>query len=180
MSKQAILSCMSLFACLLIVSACAQPPTEAMSAAETKLNAAKEAGFDKYAPEEYDAAAAELAKAQGHMAAEEYSEARTAAENTIMLVDAAGEEAEVQKQLIKREVDEALPAFLERWGEISASIEQGRGRAARTLAQEASAFADSLTMELNDLKANEKWYDLKMLLESANMQADSFAERAGG
>lgn len=180
MSKQALLSCLSLITCLFVVSACAGPPNDAMEAAETKLNAAKEAEFDKYAPAEYEAAAAELAKAQNHMDAEEYSEAKTAAENTISLVDAAGEDAEVQKQLTKHDVDEALPAFMERWGKVSSSIEQGRGRAGRELAQEAKAFVDTLQVQLNDLKAAEKWYDLKMLLESANMTADSFAERAGG
>ncbi len=180
MSKQAVLSCLSIVTCLLVAAACAGPPNEAMTGAEQAVNAAMEAEVDKYAPAEYEAAAAELEKAKGHMAAEEYGDAKAAAENTIALVEAANEEMLVQKELTKREVDEALPAFLERWGEISGSIEQGRGRAARALAQEASAFADSLTVQLNDLKAAEKWYDIKMLLESANMTADGFAERAGG
>ncbi len=180
MSKQAALSCLSIVSCLLMVSACAQPPTEAMEAAEAKINGAVEAQIDKYAPTEYEAAAAEFEKAKAHMDAEEYGDAKTAAENTIALVETANQEMLVQKELTKREVDEALPAFLERWGEISGSIEQGRGSAARTLAQEASAFADSLTVQLNDLKAAEKWHDIKMLLESANMAADGFAERAGG
>ena len=180
MSKQAALSCLSIVSCLLIVAACAGPPNKAMTAAEQAVSDAMEAEVDKYAPAEYEAAAAELETAQGHMAAGDYGDAKTAAESTIALVEAANEEMLVQKELTKREVDEALPAFLERWGEISSSIEQGRGTAARELAQEASAFADSLTMQINDLNSNEKWHDLKMLLESANMTADSFAERAGG
>ncbi len=179
MSKQAFLTCLSV-ACLFVVAACAGPPTEAMDAAEAKVNGAMEAEIDKYAPAEYETAAAEFEKAKAHMAAEEYGDAKTAAENTIALVDAANQEMLVQKELTKREVDVALPAFLERWSEISGSIERGRGQAARTVAQEASAFADSLTMQLNDLKAAEKWHDLKMLLEEANMKADGFAERAGG
>ena len=180
MSKLAVLSCLSIVSCLLVVAACAGPPNEAMSAAEQAVSDAMEAEVDKYSPTEYEAAAVELEKARGHMAAQEYGDAKAAAENTIALVEAANEEMLVQKELTKREVDEALPAFLERWGEISSSIEQGRGSAARALAQEASAFADSLTVQLNDLKSGEKWYDIKMLLESANMTADSFAERAGG
>lgn len=180
MSKQAFMTCLSAVVCLFVAAACAGPPTEAMDAADAKMAGALAADIPKYAPAEYEAARVELAKAWAHMEAEEYSEAKTAAERTIELADAANEEMLVQKELTKREVDEALPAFLERWSEISGSIEQGRGRAARTLAQEASAFADSLTMQLNDLKANEKWYDLKMQLESAHMTADSFAERAGG
>ena len=180
MSKQAFLTALSVIACLFVAAACAGPPTEAMDAAQAKLDGALEAEIDKYAPAEYETAAAEFEKAQAHMEAGEYSEAKTAAESTIALVDAASEESAVQKELIKREVDEALPAFLERWGEISGSIERGRGQAARALAQEASAFADSLTMQLNELNSAEKWHDLKMLLESANVAADGFAERAGG
>lgn len=179
MSKQAYLTCLSV-ACLFVVAACAGPPTEAMDAAEAKINGALEAEIDKYAPTEYEAAAMEFEKAKAHMEAEEYGDAKAAAESTIALVDAANQEMLVQKELTKREVDVALPAFLERWGEISGSIERGRGRAARAVAQEASAFADSLTVQLNELKAAEKWHDLKMLLEEANMTADSFAERAGG
>ena len=180
MSKQAFLTCLSAVACLFVAAACAGPPTEAMDGARLAISAAMEAEVDKYAPAEYGMAAAELEKAEAHLTAEEYGDAKTAAENTMALVESASQESVVQKELTKREVDEALPAFLERWSEISSSIEQGRGSAARTLAQEASAFADSLTMQLNDLKANEKWYDIKMQLESAHMTADSFAERAGG
>ena len=180
MSKQAFLTALCVVACLFVAAACAGPPTEAMDEAERAITAAMEAEVDKYAPAEYEAAAAELEMARTHMAAEEYGDAKTAAENTIALVESASQESVVQKELTRREVDEALPAFLERWGEISGSIEQGRGQAARALAQEASAFADSLTVQLNELNTAEKWHDLKMLLESANMTADGFAERAGG
>ena len=180
MSKQAFLTALSVVACLFVAAACAGPPTEAMDGAERASADAMEAEVDKYAPAEFEVAAAELENARTHMAAEEYGEAKTAAENAMALFESASQESVVQKELTKREVDEALPAFLERWGEISGSIEQGRGRAARALAQEASAFADSLTVQLNELKDNEKWHDLKMLLESANMTADSFAERTGG
>ena len=180
MSKQALLSCLSLMTCLFMVSACAGPPNDAMEAAEKGIDDAMAAEIDKYSPVEFEAAAAELEKARGHMAAEEYGDAKTAAENTIALTEAASQESVVQKELTRREVDEAIPAFMERWSEISGSIEQGRGRAGRELAQEAKAFVDTLQVQLNDLNAAEKWHDLKMLLESANMTADSFAERAGG
>ena len=180
MSKQAVLSCLSLITCLFLVSACMGPPDDAMDAAEKGIEDAMAAEVDKYSPAEFETAAAALEKARGHMAAEEYSDAKTAAENTIALTEAASQEMVVQRELTRREVDDALPAFMERWGEISGSIEQGRGRAARVLAQEAKAFVDTLQVQLNELKTAEKWYDLKMLIESANMTADSFAERAGG
>lgn len=180
MSKQAVLICSSLIACLMIVSGCTRPPTDAMEAAEAKLNAASEAEVDKYAPVEYEAAAAELDKAQAHMAAEEYSDAKTAAERTIELIDVAGEEARVQRGLVEIEVKEAITAFRDRWKEISETIEAGRSRDARELAREAREYADSINPQLIELNSNEKWYDLKVLLEEANTTADSFAERAGG
>jgi len=180
MYRKAFLSSFSFIACLLMIAACAGPPNEAMSAADQSINDAVEAEVDKYAPEQFEAAAAELEKAKGHMEAEEYGDAKTSAENTMSLVEAASQEALVQKELTKREVDETLPAFMERWGELSNAIEGGRGRAARALAQEAAAFADTLQIQLNELRANEKWHDLKMLLESAQATADGFAGRAGG
>jgi len=179
MSNRVTLSFLSLITCLFLTSACVGPPNEAMSAAEQVINDAMAAEVDKYAPSDFGAATAALEKAKGHMAAEEYSDAKAAAENTLALIATANQEMLVQKELTKREVDETLPAFMTRWGEISGSIEQGRGRAARALAKEAKAFVDTLQVQLNELKTGEKWHDLKMLLESANTTADSFAERAG-
>lgn len=181
MSNRTILSCFSAIVCLIMVSAgCTPPPNDAMAAARDAIEQAKGNEIDKYAPKEFEVAAAELAKAEQHMAAEEYAEASEAAQKTIELTQAAGQEATVQKQLLKVDVDKKLPEFMERWGEISSSIEGGRGRAARALAAEASAFADSLTAQLNELKAGEKWYELNMSLDAANSKADEFAERAGG
>ncbi|MCY3554814.1 MAG: hypothetical protein OXH56_05775 [Gemmatimonadetes bacterium] len=123
MSKQAYLTALSVVACLIVAAACAGPPTEAMDGAERANTAAMEAEVDKYAPAEFEAATAELEMARTHMAAEEYGDAKTAAENAMALFESASQESVVQKELTKREVDEALPAFLERWGEISGSIE---------------------------------------------------------
>lgn len=179
MSNRATVFCLSLIACIFMTSACAGPPNEAMSAAEQVVKDAMAAEVDKYAPTDFEAVATALEKAKGHMAAEEYSDAKAAAENAIALVGTANQEMLVQKELTKREVNETLPAFMERWGGISGKIEQGRGRAARALAKEAKSFVDTLQVQLNDLKTAEKWHDLKILLESANTTADSFAERAG-
>ena len=180
MSNRTFLSCLSFAICSFWISACAGPPNEAMTAAEQTISNAIAAEVDKYAPTEFGEASAELEKAKAHMAAEEFSDAKVSAEKTISLIETANQEMLVQKELTKREIDNALPAFMDHWGEISGNIEKGRGREARTLAQEAKAFVDTLQIQLNDLKTAEKWYDLKVLLETANEKANSFAERAGG
>ena len=179
MSKQAYLTCLSV-ACLFVVAACAGPPTEAMDAAEQAISDAMAAEVDKYAPAEYEMAAAELEKARAHMTAEEYGDAKTAAENTMALAESASQESVVQKELTKREVDVTLPAFLERWKGISQRIESGRGRAALELSRRATEFKNTLEPQINELRSAEKWHDLKVLIESANETADGFEAEAGG
>jgi hypothetical protein len=181
MSKRAIMFCFCAVASLMLIStACTPPPNDLMAAAEDTINQMDQNQIDTYAKAHYDLVTAELAKAKQHMAAEEYTEAKETAEKTIELAKAAGEEAAVQRQLMRVDVDKKLPEFMERWSEISSSIEGGRGRAARALAVEAKAFADSLTENLNELKGSEMWYELNTALDAANATADEFAEKAGG
>ena len=161
MSKQAFLTALSVVACLFVAAACAGPPTEAMDGAERASADAMEAEVDKYAPAEFEVAAAELENARTHMAAEEYGEAKTAAENAMALFESASQESVVQKELTKREVMKPCRLSWNAGGRFRAASEQGRGRAARALAQEASAFADSLTVQLNELKDNENGTILK-------------------
>ncbi len=181
MSKRAIMFCFCAVACLMLFStACTPPPNDLMAAAENTVNQMDENQIDMYARAEYDLVTAELAKAKQHMDAEEYTEAKEAAEKTIELAKAAGQEAAVQRQLMKVDVDKKLPEFMERWSEISSSIEGGRGRAAQALAVEAKAFADSLTANLQELSGSEMWYELNAALDAASATADEFAEKAGG
>ena len=181
MSRRAIMFCFCAVACLMLIStACTPPPNDLMAAAEDTINQLDQNQIDMYAKAEYDLVTAELAKAKQHMDAEEYTEAKEAAEKTIELAKAAGQEAAVHRQLMKVDVDKKLPEFMERWSEISSSIEGGRGRAARALAVEAKAFSDSLTENLQELNGSEMWYELNAALDAANVTADEFAEKAGG
>ncbi len=181
MSRRAIMFCFCAVACLMLIStACTPPPNDLMAAAEDTINQMDQNQIDMYAKAEYDLVTAELAKAKQHMDAEEYTEAKEAAEKTIELAKAAGQEAAVQRQLMKVDVNKKLPEFNKRWSEISSSIEGGRGRAARALAVEAKAFSDSLTENLQELNGSEMWYELNAALDAANATADEFAEKAGG
>ena len=107
-----------------------------------------------------------------------------AAENTVNQMDENQIDmyARAEYDLVTAEVDvdKKLPEFMERWSEISSSIEGGRGRAAQALAVEAKAFADSLTANLQELSGSEMWYELNAALDAASATADEFAEKAGG
>ncbi len=179
MSKWAMLSLMSLAVCVgLIASSCASPPTEARSAAEQAIEDISDA--EKYAKDAYQVTVDEFNKAENHMAAEEFSEARAGYEKTIQLASDAGKETGIGRELAKVDATSQLEEFLDSWSEMSAQIEKGRGRAVKALAGEAKVFSDSLSSVLNDLKNNEQWYELLTALADANATADGFKERAGG
>ncbi len=179
MSKRTILSLMSLVVCIgLIASSCASPPTEARSAAEQAVADISDA--EKYAKGEYQAAVDEFNKAENHMTAEEFGEARAGYEKTIQLASDAGKETGIGRELTKVDAETKLEEFQASWTDISSQIEKGRGRAAKALAVDAAAFGDSLAGVLNDFKGAEQWYELLMALENASTTADGFRERADG
>lgn len=178
MSKRQIISWLCLAVCVsLMASSCAAPPTDAMNAAEEAIQNAKEEEVDKYAPTEFEKAQAELAKAQKHMAAEEYREARTAAEKTIALARTAAKETTVQKTIIQTQSLNKMNDFREMWGALSKKIEKGRTRQAKALAKEAGEFATMIADTINVLKSSQKWVELNMVLEEANKKVGEFQEK---
>ena len=180
MSKRQVLSWLCLAVCVvLMASSCAAPPTEAMKAAEEAIENAKAEEVDTYAPTEFGIAQAEFAKAQQHMAAEEYGEARTAAEKTIELAQVAAKETTVQKTIIQTQSLNKLNDFRELWGALSKKIEKGRTRKAKALAKEAGEFAAAVGDTINVLKSSEKWAELNMVLEEANKKVAEFQEEFG-
>jgi hypothetical protein len=151
-----------------------------MKAAEDAVSQAKNSEAEKYAKAQFDQASGELEKARQHMSAQEYTEAKAAADNTIKLAQEAVNEVNVQRELMKNEVEQNLAAFMNRWKEVSTSIEKSRGKDAKALAAEAAGYAKTLTEQLNNLKSNQQWAELKMALEEANKKADEYAQRVGG
>lgn len=180
MSKRTVWSFMGLAVyAVILVSGCAAPPTEAMSAAEQAIQDARAGEAEHYAMDAFQKAVDQFDVAQKHMAAEEYAEARTAAEKTIELAAAAGKETGVGRELMKVDAETKLADFLASWTEISAQLEKGRGKDALALAKEAGEFSQTISESLNELKDGEKWYELLAALEEADMKAKDFQARMG-
>ncbi|MBT5876260.1 MAG: hypothetical protein HOH43_22740 [Candidatus Latescibacteria bacterium] len=179
MSKRTLPSMLSIFAGIaILVSSCAGPPNEARSAAEQAVQDARTGEAEKYAADAFKATVTAFNSAEKHMTAKEYSEALAGYEETIALATTAGKETGVGRQLSKADAETKLTEFLTNWGEIGKMIEKGRGRKAKALAQEAKVFGDSLAGSLNDLKGAEQWHELLAALESANVAAIEFNEKA--
>lgn len=70
MLRAARLSCLA--SCLVLLTACAEPPAKEMNQAEGAIEAARAAGADQYAPEELQAAIDALARAQEAVAQNDY------------------------------------------------------------------------------------------------------------
>lgn len=164
----------------LISTACTPPPDAEKAAAGDAVEQAKTAGAEMYAKTQLDAATAEWMKAEQHMTAKEFVEAKAAYESTVKLASGAGTEAGVQKELMKEEMGKNLDGFMAKWAEVSAAIEKGKGKEAKALAVEAGEYAKTLTEKLNSLKEAGQWMELKAALDEANMKADEYKTKAGG
>lgn len=179
MSRRSIPSWLAALACIAVVGlACTPPPEAEKAAALGAVEMAKTDGAEMYSKAQLDAATAEWQKAEQHMMAKEYVEAKAAYENTVKLAAEAGKEAGVQKEMMKADAQKGLEAFMAKWGEVSAAIEKGKGKGAKELASEAAAYAQTLTEQLNNLKSNAQWMELKAALDAANMKAEEFSQRA--
>lgn len=181
MTRQSFSSWLVALASVALVStSCTPPPDAEKTAAGDAVEQAKAAGADMYAKTQLDAATSEWMKAEQHMTAKEYVEAKAAYEKTVTLAAGAGKEAGVQKEMVKEEVGKNLADFMTKWAVVSAAIEKGKGKAAKDLAVEAGEYAKTLTEKLNGLKEAGQWMELKATLEEANMKADEYMTKTAG
>lgn len=161
-------------------AACASPPNEARQAAEQQIQEARDAEVDVYAQDEFQAVMEEWDRAEQHMQAQEYGEARTGYEKVMELVAVAAREAEVGRQTMKIDVNQRKTEFQNLWKEVSAAIENTRGRAGRELAQEAKTWVEQINQQLVELEDNEKYAQMLTALDEATDKAIEFRERAAG
>lgn len=181
MVRRTLSSWLVALASLAVIStACTPPPDAEKAAAGDAVAQAKSAGAEMYAKTQLDAATAEWMKAEQHMTAKEYVEAKAAYESAVKLAADAGKEAGVQMEMMKAEAGTNLDAFMAKWTEVSAAIEKGKGKDAKALAVEAGEYAKTLTEKLNGLKEAGQWIELKAALDEANMKADEYKTKVGG
>ncbi len=131
-----------LIACALLHPACANPPDKEMNQARGALEAARAAGADQYAPDEYKAAVTSLQRSEDAVQQRDYRQAlndaldsREHAENAARA--AANQKAVVRSQ-VERDLHDLQPLLDEAHARLK-SAESSRGRRGRGLQPERRA-----------------------------------------
>jgi hypothetical protein len=102
---------------VLLLPACAEPPGREMSQAQAALDAARAAGAERYAAEEYKAAVAALQRSRDAVDQRDYRRALDQALDSRERAQNAAKQALDQKAAIRAEIDRAL-------GELNVLIER--------------------------------------------------------
>src|SRR5687767_8113648 len=111
----------ALLCSLSLLVACATPPTREMDQAQGSIDAARAAGADRYATEQYDAAVKALQNAEDAVAQRDYRLALNHALDSRDRAQRAAKEAATQ-QAVQRSAAER------RLGQVTASLDQAKQR----------------------------------------------------
>ncbi len=161
--------------------ACATPPSREMDQAQGAIDAARAAGADRYATEQYAAAVKALASAHEAVAQRDYRLALNHALESRDRAQTAAKEAAAQQAALRSAVERRL-------GEVTALLDQGRRRlgaaeAARlprralTAARAAIAEAESSLQKAGtDIQEGNYLESQKRLAESASRLQSAIAE----
>src|SRR6476646_5120903 len=93
---------------LLVLSACAEPPTKELNQAQGALDAARAAGAEQYAPDEYRGAAAALKAANDAVEQRDYRLALNDALDSRERAQNAARQAAVTRARVRSEVERAM------------------------------------------------------------------------
>ena len=121
MSRRASLVSLALLCFCFLAIGCATPPTREMDQAQGSIDAARAAGADRYATEQYEAAAKALHNAQGAVAQRDYRLALNYALDARDRAQRAAKEAATE-QAVQRSAAER------RLVEVTASLDQAEQR----------------------------------------------------
>lgn len=108
---------------LVVVSACAEPPSKEINQAQGALDAARAAGADRYADDEYRAAAAALKAANDAVAAGDYRLALNNALDSRERAQNAARQAAEGRARVRGEVERSM-------AEVASLLAQANGRVA--------------------------------------------------
>ena len=143
-----------LLAALLAASACAAPPSKEMDRAPGAIDAARAAGADRYAADEYKAAVASLSLASDAVGQRDYRLALNHALESFSHAEAAAREGASNRARIRGEVEREM-------AELDALLAQASARAAdadvaripRRIATEARAALARITDDVQKARA---------------------------
>jgi Domain of unknown function (DUF4398) len=115
---------------LLVLPACAEPPTKELNQAQGALDAARAAGAEQYAPDEYRAAAAALKSANDAVEQRDYRLALNNALDSRERAQNAAREAAITRARVRSEVERAMSQIAAMLAQAStrvAAAEKGKG-----------------------------------------------------
>jgi hypothetical protein len=121
MSRRFSLVCLALLCSSFLSMGCATPPTREMDQAQGSIDAARAAGADRYATEQYDAAVKALQSAQEAVALRDYRLALNYALDGRDRAQRAAKEAATQQAVLRSASERRL-------GEVTASLDQAKRR----------------------------------------------------
>jgi hypothetical protein len=119
-SARVVLRSALICACFLS-TACSTPPTREMDQAQGSIDAARAAGADRFAAEQYDAAVKALQNAETAVAQRDYRAALNYALDSRDRAQRAAKEAATQQVVLRSAAERRL-------GEVTASLDQARQR----------------------------------------------------
>lgn len=120
MSRAVLVVLRSALICASVLSAaCATPPTREMDQAQGSIDAARAAGADRFATEQYDAAVRALQNAETAVTQRDYRAALNYALDSRDRAQRAAKEAATQQVVLRSAAERRL-------GEVTASLDQAR------------------------------------------------------
>jgi Domain of unknown function (DUF4398) len=165
----------------LLLSACATPPSQEMNQAQGAIDAARAAGADRYATQEYDAAVKALKSAQDAVAARDYRLALNYALDSRDRAQSAAKEAASQQVMLRSSTERRLAeltALLDRAKQRLAAAQGARvSRPQLAAPRSAIAEAEALLQKAGTgIQDGEYHFSQERLAESATKLEKAIAE----
>lgn len=136
MSRPFFLNCLKfgvLSGLFAVLGACARPPEQEMSAAESALAAAAQAGADEFAADQLSMAQETFADAKAKMQSQDYKGARAAALEVKAKAEAAAASVESNKAAARTESEQRMAALKAEIDEFQPRVSSAKGSAAAPL-----------------------------------------------
>ena len=190
MSCRSSLVCLALLCSTFLSIGCATPPTREMDQAQGSIDAARAAGADRYATEQYDASVKALKNAQDAVAQRDYRLALNYALDGRDRAQRAAKEAATQQAVLRSASERRL-------GEVTASLDQAKrqlkvaegarvprrslaaARAAIAEAEESLQKAGTSIQESNYNVSQEQLAESARKLQSAMAEIDTVLKARG-
>ena len=181
MSRSALVVMQSLVCACVLSVACATPPSREMDQAQGSIDAARAAGADRFATEQYDAAVKALQNAQSAVAQRDYRLALNYALDGRDRAQRAAKEAATQQAVLRSAAERRL-------GEVTASLDQAEQqlkaaetarvpRRSLTAARAAITDAEALLQKAGtSIQASNYGVSQEQLAESAKKLQTAVAE----